>query len=104
MMGIIYQEQGHISRNFIPEILLKRNFKRACLLVEMLNDVATILFGLMFLYFGFFDVHDVKGSGAMSFLPGVPPDWIIHLSLPVGCVILIYYAVKKLINKATLLI
>jgi len=98
MAGKVTKEEKHIIIGLLPDNLARAGRLRAKSALNIYISLTLIAFGVIFLYVGVPDVSIYYKSAYHSTLEYVPYYWTNHLALPVGCAILIYYGIRKLIK------
>jgi len=99
IMGSLTKEDGHINVSMIGEMLVKKGHIQLKRVLDIIGYTSEIIFALTFIYCGVMNVAKNISTGAKSFLPFVPPNWTYHLALPVGSILLVYIAAKKLFKR-----
>lgn len=97
-MGIAFREKRHIVMGTLGEWLARTGKKRALLCLDLLISLTIIAFGFAFSYMGIVNLLRAKATGYNTAVSYVPYYWVWFLSLPVGTVTLLFYAIRSTVR------
>lgn len=99
MTGKVLREKKHINIGVLSENLVNTGKIRTKAVLDIYISVTLLVFSVIYIYLGILDVAVYKSVGFHSTLDNVPYYWIWHLALPVGALLLFYYALRDLIQN-----
>jgi TRAP-type C4-dicarboxylate transport system permease small subunit len=97
-IGIVLKEKRHITMGTLGEILTHYRRKKTVLCLEIFISFTIIIFSIAFSYMGMLAVMKAKASGYNTQIDYVPYYWVWFLSLPVGALTLLFYAIRDVVS------
>ena len=96
-MGIALKEKKHIVMGTLGEYLTISGRIRARLCLHIFISITVIIFSIVFSYMGILNVIKAKATGYHTTIDFVPYYWVWFLSLPVGALTLLVYAMRDIV-------
>ena len=97
VVGLVHKEKKHIAVGMLGEYFTNSGKIKASIYLDILINASVIIYSIIFIYLGIVIVAKAKITGYNTTIDFVPYFWVWYLSLPLGSVILLAYAIRDMV-------